>query len=141
MKASGVRVDSRSDNLGLVVELRGKGIGRGELLASTGGTAAGLPAVTATPGGMLFCARTISGRLFPRPATCRTACVIVGSWGQVLMLKIAQSPVFEVLRSWLRLAKSVPSPAHAAGAPYSDMTAIAPASRANPKNLIDTFML
>ena len=75
MKASGVRVAKNSDTVGVVVEVSGSGVKE----PSEGGTAAGLPAVTRLPSAMLFCAPTISGRLFPRPATCRIAWVAVGS--------------------------------------------------------------
>ncbi len=94
MNASGVRVDNTSDTVGVVEGLSGSGVSE----PASGGTAAGLPAVTLLPGGILFCARTISGRLFPRAATWRTACVTVGSLGQKLMLKILQSPVLGSLR-------------------------------------------
>src|SRR5215471_13451311 len=117
MKPSGVRVANTSDVLGVVVA---SGNVASPVLPLTGifaGRAAGLPAVTLFPGGILFCARTISGRLFPRPATCRTACVTVGSGGQELILKIAQSPVPGVVRSAFRLPKSAPLPPPAEAGP------------------------
>ena len=54
-KASGVRVDNRSDNVGEVVGSSGNGVPVG------GGIAAALPALTLLPGAMLFWAATISG--------------------------------------------------------------------------------
>src|SRR5437879_1189843 len=57
MKARGVRVDKTSDTVGVVVDVSGSGVRE----PFTGGTAAGLPAVTLIPAGILFCARIISG--------------------------------------------------------------------------------
>src|SRR6516162_9658731 len=145
MDASGVRVDNRPEggvvvvpatkSGGLLVELRGNGIGK-LLPPAVGGTAAGLLAVTLIPGAILFCARIISGRLFPRAATCRTAWVTEGSRGQGLMLKTLQSPTEGSLRSACMLPKSM-SPAQAAPAPHNHRAAPAPARREMVEDLID----
>jgi len=84
--------------------------------------------------------RIAAGDALIHPASCRTAWLIVGSFGQ-FELGIPNAAQVGSMKFW-RLAKSpLPPPAHAAPAPPNQRAATAPARREMVEDLIDLRMM